>query len=207
MSSRWTMAVLVLLVCCPPSRAETSGFGILRGFSAPESTEYRFPTTRERLKDWALNTFGPTAVAGDAASAAWGQWVSSEPAEWRGDGHGYAQRFGVAAATTAITETSFSLLSAVSRQDARYYLCPHPGLGPRFVHAIRLTFVARRPDGTATFSVPKTISPFIGPLVTRTTLYPDRYTAWDGALSGLYALLMNAGWNLAHEFVLGAPRW
>jgi len=66
-----------------------------------------------------------------------------------------------------------------------------------------MTFMARRPDGSTAFSVAKTASPFVGPLVTRTT----RYTCGDGALSGAYAVLMNAGWNLAREFILKAPGW
>jgi hypothetical protein len=70
-----------------------------------------------------------------------------------------------------------------------------------------MTFMARRPDGGATFSVAKTAAPFVGPLVTRTTIYPERYTCGDGALSGAYAVLMNAGWNLAREFILKAPGW
>ncbi len=174
---------------------------------APETRGYRFPSGREQLKDWALNAFGPSAVAGSVASSAWGQWVTNEPAEWPGGGRGFAQRLGAASATTAITETSFSLLSAATRQDARYYRCPCTGLGPRLAHSIKMTFVARRPDGSAVFSVAKTASPFVGPLVTRTTLYPERYGYGDGALSGAYAVLMNAGWNLAREFVLKAPGW
>jgi hypothetical protein len=174
---------------------------------APGSLAYRFPSGRDQLKAWALNAFGPSAIAGSATSAAWGQWVDDEPPEWADDGRGFAQRFGAASLTTAITETSFSLLSAAMRQDARYYRCPCSGLGPRLTHALKLTFMARRPDGSAVFSVAKTASPFVGPLVTRTTIYPERYTCADGALSGAYALLMNAGWNLAREFVLKAPRW
>jgi hypothetical protein len=174
---------------------------------APGSPAYRFPTGGEELRAWALNAFGPSAIAGSATSAAWGQWVTDEPPEWTGDGRGFAQRFGAASLTTAITETSFSLLSAAMRQDPRYYRCPHAGLGPRLAHALKLTFMARRPDGSAVFSVAKTASPFVGPLVTRTTIYPERYTCGDGALSGAYAVLMNAGWNLAREFVLKAPRW
>ncbi len=174
---------------------------------APIGGEYRFPSGREQFGAWAMNAFGPFAMAGNATSAAWGQWVIDEPPEWRGGGRGFAKRFGAAAATTAITEISFSLLSAAMRQDARYYRCPCTGLGPRVAHALKMTFVARRPDGRAVFSVAKTASPFVGPLVTRTTIYPKRYTYGDGALSGAYALLMNAGWNLAREFVLKAPRW
>jgi hypothetical protein len=174
---------------------------------APRSLEYRFPSGREQLKDWALNAFGPSAVAGSVVSSAWGQWATDEPPEWPGDGEGYVKRFGVASATTAITETSLSLLSAAMRQDQRYYRCPCTGLGPRLAHSLKMTFMARRPDGSAVFSVAKTVSPFAGPLVTRTTLYPDRYDYRDGVLSGAYAVLMNAGWNLAREFVLKAPRW
>lgn len=171
------------------------------------SLAYRFPSGGERLRDWAMNACGPSAIAGSATSAAWGQWVTDEPPEWTGGGRGFAQRFGAASLTTAITETSLSLLSAAYRQDARYYRCPRSGLGPRLTHAIRMTFVARRPDGSATFSVAKTASPFIGPLVTRTTIYPERYAYGDGALSGAYSVLMNAGWNLAREFILKAPGW
>jgi len=175
--------------------------------SAPDSSPYRFPSGKEQLAAWAVNAFGPAAVAGSVTSASWGQWVIDEPPEWSGDGKGFAKRFGVASATTAITETSFSLMSAALRQDPRYYRCPCSGLGPRLAHALKMTFMARKPDGSAVFSVPKTVSPFVGPLVTRTTLYPERYTVGDGALSGAYAVLMNAGWNLAREFVLKAPAW
>ena len=174
---------------------------------ARESREYRFPSAGEQFKDWAWNAFGPFAVAGNLTSAAWGQWLTDEPPEWLGDGKGYAKRFGVASATTAITETSFSLLSAALREDQRYYRCPCTGIGPRLAHSLQMTFMARRPDGSAEFSLAKTASPFVGPLVTRTTLYPDRYDYRDGFLSGAYAVLMNAGWNLAREFVLKAPGW
>ncbi len=202
MSLRWTrslVASIVLAVCAP--------FGASAAGPEAESTGYRFPSGREQLKDWALNAAGPTAVAGSLGSASWGQWVIDEPPEWTDDRKGFAQRFGAASATTAITETSFSLLSAAMRQDARYHRSPRTGFFPRVGHALRMTFVARRPDGTAVFSVAKTASPFVGPLVTRTTMYPDRYTMADGALSGAYAVLMNAGWNLAREFVLKAPAW
>jgi hypothetical protein len=174
---------------------------------APESAGYRFPSGRQQFEFWALNAFGPLTVAGSVVSAAWGQWVIDEPPEWPSGGEGFAKRFGASSATTAITETSLSLLSAATRQDSRYYRCPCSGLGPRLTHSIKMTFMARRPDGSAVFSVAKTVSPFVGPLVTRTTIYPDRYSYGDGALSGAYAVLMNAGWNLAYEFVLKAPGW
>ncbi len=193
----WTEALFVALACCALAPAP--------GLAADDG--YRFPTGQERFEWWARNVVGPSAVAGDLTSAAWGQWLTDEPPEWPDDDDGYVKRLGAAAATTAITETSFSLLAAAFRQDTRYYRCPCEGLGPRIGHALKMTFMARRPDGSAAFSLAKTVSPFAGPLVTRPALYPDGYTIGDGALSGAYAVLMNAGWNLAREFVMPAPEW
>jgi hypothetical protein len=170
-------------------------------------TGYRFPARQERFESWAMNALGPSAVSGSLASAAWGQWVTDEPPQWPDDDEGYVKRLGVASATTAITETSLALLSAAFRQDPRYHRCPCTGVGPRLGHALKMTFMARRADGSAAFSLPGTVAPFVGPLVTRSTLYPEGYTLADGALSGAYAVLMNAGWNVAREFVLKAPEW
>jgi hypothetical protein len=193
----WSAALSASLLCC----------ALVATLAGAADDGYHFPTRQERFEWWARDMLGPSAVAGNLTSAAWGQWVSDEPPQWPNDDDGYVNRLGVATATTAITETSFSLLSAAFREDARYYRCPCRGLGPRLGHALKMTFYARRPDGSATFSLPKTVSPFAGPLVTRTTLYPEGYTLADGALSGAYAVLMNAGWNLAREFVLPAPKW
>jgi hypothetical protein len=173
----------------------------------PANGPYHLPTGRQRLVDWAKNVCGPFALAGDATSAGWEQWVVEEPPEWSGGGRGFARRFGVAAATTALTETSFSLFSALAREDPHYDRSARAGLRPRLAHAVKMTFCARRPDGREAFSVVKTVSPFVGPMITRTTLYPDRYGPGDGALSGAYALLMNLGWNVAYEFVLRPRRW
>ena len=183
------------------------GCVLLPASGLAEGEGYHFPARRERFEQWAMNALGPSTVAGDFTSAAWGQWVTDEPPQWPDDDEGYVKRLGVAAATTAITETSLSLLSAAFRQDARHHRCPCTGIGPRLGHALKMTFMARRPDGSAAFSLPKAVSPFTGPLVTRTTMYPEGTTLADGALSGAYAVLMNAGWNVAREFVLPAPGW
>jgi hypothetical protein len=206
---------LALLATCLPPRARAAGPPAPDSAAVPvpaasamsSAGAYHLPTGRQRLVDWANNALGPFAVAGDLTSAGWEQWVADEPPEWSGDGRGFARRLGAAAATTALTETSFSLISALAGEDAHYYRCKRAGFGPRLAHALKMTLCARRADGSEAFSLVKTASPFVGPMVTRTTLYPDRYGAGDGALSGAYALLMNAGWNVAYEFVLKPKRW
>jgi hypothetical protein len=154
-----------------------------------------------------MNAAGPSAIAGNLVGASWRQWVTDEPTEW-GTGHrGFAKRFGAGCLTTAIGETSLALVSAAMRQDVRYYRSPATGFGPRLGHAVAMAFVARDRNGGRVFSPAKTLSPFVGPAVTLTTVYPERYTLSDALLSGAYGLLITAGWNAAREFVLAAPAW
>jgi hypothetical protein len=83
-------------------------------------------------------------------------------------------------------------------------------LSPRGLRAgsatFRMTVVARDRSGAAVFSPAKLVAPFAGPVVTRATLFPEGYGLGDGVLSGACGLLINAGWNLAREFVLPGRR-
>jgi len=173
----------------------------------PDSTVYRFPSGRQQFMTWAWNSVGPAAVAGNLVGASWRQWVTDEPPEWGDGGEGFAKRFGSGCLTTAIGETSLSLASALMRQDPGYYRSPRTGFGPRLGHALAMTFMARSPGGDAVLSPGKTLSPFAGPLVTRTTVYPDRYDYGAALSSGAYGLLITAGWNALREFVVPAPGW
>lgn len=200
MTRSWSAALLVVSVAAAALLGGRTARALAPG-GGPG-----WPSPRDRVIDWAWNAAGPPALAGSATTAAWGQWATGEPREWAIDGGGYARRFGAASATTAITETSLAALGAALHEDTRYVRCPRAGLGPRVAYALRMTILSRRRDGSVAFSVAKAASPFTGPLVTRTTLYPERYGVADGALSGAFALAMNAGWNLAYEFVLPARR-
>jgi len=175
--------------------------------SALDSSVYAFPSAKEQFRLWAMNAAGPSAIAANLASASWRHWVTDEPEEWDSDGRGFAQRFGTASATTFVTETSLSLASAALHQDAIYYRCPRGGFGSRVKHATAMSFMARDRQGNAVFSPGKTLAPFVGPLVTVTTLYPEGYSYGDALLSGAYSLLVNVAWNAAREFVIGAPPW
>ena len=180
--------------------------GTTESASTPQSI-YRFPSARRQLGTWAWNAVGPSAIGGNLVGASWRQWVTEEPSEW-GDGwEGFGKRFGAGSLTTFVGETSLALGSAAMHQDPGYYRSPASGTWPRAWHAVRMTFLARTPDGRAVFSPAKTLSPFAGPLVTQTSVYPDRYD-WEAVLtSGAFGLLITAGWNAAREFVVPTPPW
>ncbi len=174
---------------------------------AAASNGYEFPSARDQFRTWAMNATGPAAIAGNLVGASWRQWVSNEPDEWDADGAGFARRFGTGSLATFTSQTWLSLGSAALGQDADYYRCPRSGFGPRARHALAMTFVARDRHGDMVFSPGKSLSPFAGALLVATTVYPNRYSYTDGLVSGLYGLLINAGWNAAQEFVLRAPPW
>lgn len=202
--------LLGLLAALPaPMEAQAAEAGRSAGVPAVAAVPagYRFPTPREQFRDWAMNAAGPAAVAGNLVGASWRQWVTEEPVEWGATGTDYWRRFGAGSLTTALGETSLSLASALMRQDPNYHRSPRAGFGPRLGHAAAMTFLARRPDGRAVFSPAKTLSPFVGPVVVHTTLYPGEHRVVDGLVSGLYGLGINAAWNAAREFVVPTKGW
>jgi hypothetical protein len=56
-------------------------------------------------------------------------------------------------------------------------------------------------SGSLSFSPAKLFSPWAGPLVTRNTIYPDRFDSGDAATSGTYYLAGRLGWNIIREFI------
>lgn len=172
----------------------------------PASGAYTFPSGGQQAKYWARNIFGPVALAGYGASAAIDHG-RNEPPEWGDGGKGFARRYGTAAGSNAISQTSLMLLSAAMRQDPIYYRCDCTGAGPRLGHAIKMSFMGRNRNGNKVFSFAKLASPWAGPMVSRSTWYPERYGPRDGATAGAIALGVNIGWNIAREFFLPAPKW
>ena len=212
----WLLTAVVTSLVLSPRFAGSDGFprsagpGVVGAPTAPvgeAESIYRFPSARRQIGTWAWNAVGPSAIAGNLVGASWRQWVTEEPPEWDDDWAGFGKRFGAGSLTTFVGETSLALGSAAMHQDPGYYRSPRTGAWTRMRHAVRMTFLARRPDGSAAFSPAKTLSPFAGPLVTQTTVYPDR-SDWKAVLaSGAYGLLITAAWNAAREFVVPTPGW
>lgn len=217
MRSRRGVVAVLLGVMAPPGFVLAAEPGLVApvvfeqgdtaSATAPGPEAYRFPSAGRQFRTWAWNALGPASLGGNLVGASWRHWVTDEPTEWGSGREGFAKRFGSGCLTTVIGETSLSLASAAMRQDPVYYRSPRTGFGPRLWHAVAMTFMARARNGTAVFSPAKTLSPFAGPLVTVTSVYPDRYEFKDGLASGAYGLLITAGWNAAREFLVPTPPW
>jgi hypothetical protein len=150
---------------------------------------------------WLSHTLGPKALIGGTFTASWNQWITDSPSEWAKDATGWGQRFGSAMLDNGINTTSLVWLSHFTGQDPRYRRCECTGFGPRLGHAFKLAFTGYNRNGSLVFSPAKVISPVTGPLVTRNTVYPDRFSGVGHAFGGYgYYMAGGVAWNVFKEF-------
>jgi hypothetical protein len=168
--------------------------------AAPATTTYVFPTSAQMNAYWIRNMLGPTPFLGATLSASWNTWVNLTPDEW-GHRAGWGKRFGTSFLDIGMNQTALVLLSRAMGQDPMYYRCDCSGVGARTGHAIKMSFMSRNRSGDNTFAPAKIVSHFVGPIVTRNTLYPSSFDSSDGARSGAYYLLGSIGWNIVREFI------
>ncbi|MGH9734375.1 MAG: hypothetical protein ACRD8A_07290 [Candidatus Acidiferrales bacterium] len=166
---------------------------------------YHRPSEREKLRNFAFDTFGPYPIL-TAATAAGIQQAYGTPPEW-GQGWGaYADRFGSNYGIQFITTSTRYALAEAFHEDTLYYRCSCTGFFPRLGHALLSTVTARHgEDGHYLFSLSALGSPYAGTMAATLGWYPSRYNAMDGFRMGTYNLAAAAGQNVALEFIYGGP--
>lgn len=166
---------------------------------------YHRPSEREKLRNFAFDTFGPYPIL-TAASGAGIQQAYGTPPEWRQGWGAYADRFGSNYGIQFITTSTRYALAEALREDTLYYRCSCTGFFPRLGHALLSTVTARRgDDGHYVFSLSALGSPYAGTMAAALGWYPSRYNAMDGFRMGNYNLAAAAGQNVALEFIYGGP--
>jgi len=181
--------------------ASSSASATPGGIGAAAVTPYVFPSSGTINRYWLRTTVGPKALMGAGFTASWNTWVSTSPTEWHRDGTGWSKRFGTALLDNGINTSVLVLASRATHQDPMYNRCGCSGSWARTSHAIKMTFMSPNRSGDLVFSPAKIVSPFTGPLVTRNTIYPDRFNSGDAGTSGAYYFVGSVAWNLFREFV------
>ena len=69
-----------------------------------------------------------------------------------------------------------------------------------------MTYRTRNRQGDYRFSFVRVGTPFVGPLITRNTIYPDRFDSIDGLEAGAAYIAGTAAWNLVREFLVKRPK-
>jgi|HubBroStandDraft_6_1064221.scaffolds.fasta_scaffold00276_16 hypothetical protein len=181
----------------------------------PIAYTYHRPSDKEKLKNYAFDTFGPYAIFGAVAIAGIQQAESPRgpvpgqsgiPPDWGQGWDSYGARVGSDFGIHLITQTARYSMAQVFREDTIYYRCECSGIVPRLKHALISTVTARRgDDGHRTFSFSQIAAPYAGAEAAALLWYPSRYNAMDGFRMGNYNLLIQAGFNVALEFIYGGP--
>jgi hypothetical protein len=220
-------ALPVFLVCLSiavfsgPARAQSgAGSGTASQSTAPVSSDkantsthrntqpgvlYSKPTNSEKLHNYLFDSFGPYALIGSLAAGGV-QQADNAPPEWGGGMGAYGERVANNFGINLITQTSRYTLAAIFREDTIYYRCECTGFGSRLGHALISTVTARRgDDGHRVFSFPSLASPYAGTEAAALLWYPSRFNAMDGFRMGNYNLGVQAGLNVALEFIYGGP--
>lgn len=166
---------------------------------------YRRPTQKEKLRNYAFDSFGPYAFAGAAVAGGIQQANDTAP-EWGQGWDAYGVRVASNFGINLVTQTTRYGLAQIFREDTLYYRCDCSGFGHRLEHALVSTVTARRgDDGHRTFSFSALAAPYAGGEAAALLWYPNRYNASDGFRIGNYNLLVQAGLNVALEFIYGGP--
>ncbi len=114
--------------------------------SSSQSAPYLPITGQERLSWIVKNTLWPQHLAGGVITSAVGTALD-HPREDGPHWGGFGERFGVrltGVATSNVMEAGFGALWG---EDPRYFPVPEDSFGGRVKNVIKMTFLARRPDG------------------------------------------------------------
>lgn len=105
-------------------------------------------TGRGRLA-WAVkSTIGPPSLLADALAAGWRQAFNRPPEFGRGI-DGYGKRYGMRLSTIGTSNLMEAGLGAIWDEDPRYHRSPEKSTKGRLRHALKMTVLAERSDGSS----------------------------------------------------------
>ncbi len=164
---------------------------------------YLPPTQSDLLHAYLRETYGPWGVMSTLVRSLYGE-ARGKPEGWGQDFPGYAQRFGSAAAVTAINGSVRYGMEEVFHEDLRYIPCHGCSAKHKIENALLSEITARHEDdGHRVFSLTPTISEFSGPIIAHEAWYPG---ATQGPLPGVVSARLvfatSIGTHLFREFVL-----
>jgi hypothetical protein len=162
---------------------------------------YVRPTPKEQFIDYLKNSYGLPALATTAARAAYGQGVG-KPEGWGQDWPGFGQRFGSAAAVTAIDGNVRYGLEMLFHEDMRYIPCHGCSKKRKLENALLAEVTARHDsDGHRFFTLTPTITDMTGPIIANAYWVPGK-TAINGFTGSRLIFATRIGGHLFTEFVL-----
>jgi hypothetical protein len=162
---------------------------------------YVRPTPKEQFDDYAKNTYGLPALMFTSVRAGIAQ-ARGKPEEWGQDWPGFGQRFGSAAATTAIDGNVRYGMEMLFKEDMRYIPCHGCSIHRKLENALLAEVTARHDsDGHRFFTITPTLADMSGPMIANSVWIPG-HTTIDGFIGSRMTVAYRIGGHLFTEFVL-----
>ena len=168
-------------------------------FVNPPPAEFSPMTSHERLGAYVSGLASPEAFLRSAASAGIAQ-ASGTPQEWGGGAQGFGERMGNAFAQHVIRGTVQYGLSAALHEDNRYFPSRETGFFRRAKYAVKSTFLARRDNGSQSFSFSRIGGAAGSAFISREWQPASKTTAGDGAVVFGFSMMTDVGFNVVREF-------
>jgi hypothetical protein len=112
------------------------------------STDSSQPITGEGRLVWAVrSTIGPGSLLVGVVEAGWGN-LFDRPPEYREGMEGFGKRFGLRLSSVGTSNVMEASLGAIWGEDPRYHLSDRRTTGGHFGHALKMTFMADKADGS-----------------------------------------------------------
>jgi len=166
---------------------------------SPPPLEFSPMTRYERLENYASRLIGPEYIVSSAAAAGIMQ-LNNSPKEWGGGAEAYGWRVGNSFAQHVIRETLQYGVSATLHEDNRYFASRRSGFISRTKYAVMSTLLARRDNGTRSFSFSRIGGTAGAAFISREWQPRSTNSAGDGAVSFGISMGAQMGFNVFREF-------
>ncbi len=164
------------------------------------SSDYVPLTGNERRRYfWKDTLLSPLAYVG-AFAGAFGERLARKPPQWDDSFSGYAKGSAVNIAQFAVQESIHQGGAALLHTDPRYLPCRCTGGLRRAGHALEMSFLTFKDNGSKTFDISQLAGAYGGAMIAE-TMYPARYSPLvQGVQNGHIQVGANVVLNLFKEF-------
>lgn len=147
-----------------------------------------------------IDEFSVRGVIGNLAGAGLGQFTNT-PGEW-GQGWGaYGERYASGFGSTLSRQVFAFTLETALHEDPRYFPSTETTFGARVKHALKYALITHTDSGDDRFAYSRVISAFGSGQLVNVWQPKSTGSVSDGLERGIITLGVDAGFNLAQEFI------
>ena len=137
------------------------------------------PITGTGRLDWAVHaTIGPASLWTGVLTSTWGT-VFNRPHEYGESFDGFAKRYGLRLTGVATSNVMEATVGSFWGEDPRYHMSTEERFGGRFKHALKMTVMAQRNDGSVAPAYARFIAIAGGNALSNTWRPDSEHTAGD----------------------------